>query len=298
MDLPEPSVSPPLVTPFAEDGSVDADALAELVEHCLDAGVDALVPCGTTGEFASISAGEWRTVVETTVEAADGRVPVIPGVAHTSTLGVEERLEWAANAGADAGLVPMPYFHTANDPAGNVTFFRTVADDSPLPLYLYDIPSCTGAKLKAETVLSLADHENVVGLKDSSGEFSDFLDLVRRVPEEFTLLQGFDDQLVPSIGYGADGGINALSQAIPEVYVAARDALAAGDHAEARRLHEAAIGPLFAHCYDHGFAPVTKAAVAARGWIPRDDARPPLVDLDDEAAQEVALAVERALEAV
>lgn len=298
MVLPHPSVSPPLVTPFAADGDVDTGALYDLARNCLDAGLDGLVPCGTTGEFASLTDTEWRTVVETTVEAAGGRVPVVAGVADTTVPGALERLAWADAAGVDAGLLPMPYYHPANEPAGTVRFLRTVADGSPLPLYLYDIPSCTGAKLDVETTLSLTDHDRVVGCKDSSGEFSTFLDLGRRRPDGFTLLQGFDDQLVPSMAFGADGGINALSQAIPEVYAAAREAVAAGDHDEARRLHEEAIEPLFGLCYDHGFAPVTKSAVAARGWIPSDAVRPPLVGLGDGAREDVATAVERALETV
>lgn len=298
MVLPSPSVSPPLVTPFAADGDVDVDALYDLARNCLDAGLDGLVPCGTTGEFASLTDSEWRTVVETTVEAADGRAPVVAGVADTTVTGALDRLGWADTAGADAGLLPMPYYHPANDPAGTEGFLRAVADDSPLPIYLYDIPSCTGTKLAAATTLALADHDRIVGCKDSSGEFSAFLDLGRRRPDGFSLLQGFDDQLVPSMAFGADGGINALSQAIPEAYVAARDAVAARDHDEARCLHEEAIEPLFGLCYDHGFAPVTKSAVADRGWIPGDAVRPPLVALDEDAREEVAAAVQEALDAI
>lgn len=298
MVFTDTAVSPPLVTPFDADGDVDADALASLVEHCVDAGLGGLVPCGTTGEFASLTDDEWATVVETTVDAAGGEVPVVAGVAHTSVPGARDRVARAADLGADAGLLPMPYFHPANDDAGTETFLREVADDSPLSLVLYNIPSCTGAELPADVVAALADHESVVGLKDSGGDFGYFLDLRRRLGDDFVLLQGFDDLLVPGMVLGGDGGINALAQAIPEAYVAARDAVAAGDLEEARRLHDEAIAPLFAVCYDHGFAPVTKTAVAARGWIPRDGLRPPLVGLDDEAVAEVEAAVDRALSAV
>lgn len=297
MVLPSISVSPPLVTPFDAAGDVDADALATVVDNCVDAGLDGLVPCGTTGEFASLTDDEWERVVETTVDVG-GDVPVVAGVADTSVSGVLDRLDRASRAGADAGLVTPPYFHTANDPAGTEAFLRAVADDAALPLFLYDIPACTGAKLDVDTALALAGHDSVVGIKDSSGEFSAFLDLVRRAPESSAVLQGFDDQFVPSVAFGADGAINALSGAIPEVYVAARDALAAGDHEEARRLHEDAVAPLFAHCYDHGFAPVTKVAVAARGWIPSAEVRPPLVALEEAARADVAEAVDRALAAI
>ncbi|MFB6127761.1 MAG: dihydrodipicolinate synthase family protein [Halolamina sp.] len=291
------AVAPPLVTPFTADGEVAVAALETLVERCLDAGLDGVVPCGTTGEFASLSDSERAIVVETAADAA-GDATVVAGVADTSVAGVTRRLERAEEAGADAGLVPPPYFHGPNDPAGVEAFLRSVADDSPLALYLYDIPSCTGTALDAETVLSLADHDAVAGLKDSSGDFSGLLELLRRTPAEFDVVQGVDDQFVPAVERGADGAINALSQAIPEVYVAVRDAVAAGDEETAHRLQASAIAPLFAHCYDHGFAPVTKAAVAARGWLPGDDVRPPLVGLDEDARAAVAEAVDAALETV
>jgi 4-hydroxy-tetrahydrodipicolinate synthase len=289
-------VYPPLVTPFA-DGGVDADALESLVSTLDDRGVDGFVPCGTTGEFASLGPEEYQAVLETTVDAADGS-RVVAGVADTSVGGVRSRLETAAAAGSDAALLTLPYFHTANDRSGNLEFLRAVADDSPLPLYLYNIPPYVGTRIEPETVAAAAQLEAVRGLKDSSGDFGYFQALARRTPADFELLQGFDSLLVPSLSFGATGGINALANAIPEVFARTTAAVARGDHGRARTLSDEAIAPLFEQCAEHGFAPATKAAAAARGFVPSADVRPPLVALDADARADVEAAVDRALEYV
>jgi 4-hydroxy-tetrahydrodipicolinate synthase len=282
-------VSCPLVTPFA-DGGVDADALAGLVERVVDAGVTALVPAGTTGEFASLTDEEYRVLLRTTTEAAPADVPVVAGTAATSVPGALDRVETAAAAGADAALVTLPYFHTANDPAGNERFLRAVAEASALPLYLYNIPSCTGAVLSPETAAAVAEHDAVHGVKDSGGDFNYFSELLRLVPDGIRCLQGFDSLLVPGTLAGGHGGICALTNVVPEAHVAAVDAVRAGEFERARRIHREAIAPLFQRCVEHGFAPGTKAALAARGWLPEGSTgvRAPLVDLDDGAAAEVA----------
>jgi 4-hydroxy-tetrahydrodipicolinate synthase len=281
----------PLVTPF-EDGEVNHDALAGLVDHVLGGGVDGLVPCGTSGEFASLDDAEYRDVVETTVEAADG-APVMAGAGETSVPETLARIETAADVGADATLITLPYFHGANDPAGDTAFLQRVADEAALPIYLYNIPTCVGRPIDTETVLALADHERVLGMKDSSGDFNYFSELLRRTPEAFQLFQGFDSHLVPGLVFGADGGINALSNVIPEAFATATESVGSGDTASARRIHEERIAPLFQECLDYGFAPATKTALRARGVLDDDAVRPPLVALDDDTRSDFASLVER-----
>lgn len=280
----------PLVTPF-EDGDADHEALGTLVEHVLEGGVTGLVPCGTTGEFASLDAAEYRAVLETTVERADG-APVMAGTAGTSVAGTLERIETAADAGADAALITLPYFHGSNDPAGDEAFVRSVADDAALPLYLYNIPSCVGRSIGADSVVELAGHDRILGVKDSSGDFNYFSELLRRTPEEFQLFEGFDSHLVPGLLFGSDGGVNALSNVIPEAFAAATHAAENGDPAEARRIHEEHVAPLFQQCVAHGFAPATKAGLRARGVLDTDEVRPPLVELGDDARDEIASLVD------
>ena len=284
-------VHTPLVTPFDGD-EVDREALGDLVDPVTAGGVDGLVPCGTTGEFASLSDAEYRAVVETTVERS-GDAPVMAGAADTRVGGVAEKIRTAADAGADAALVPLPYFHTANDPAGNAAFVEGVADAADLPVYLYNIPSCTGQEIQPAVVESAARHENVLGLKDTGGDFGYFLDLVRRTPAEFQLLQGFDAYLVPGMATGGTGGINAMSNVVPEAFAAAVDAVRSGDLETAVQIQLDDILPLFQLSAEHGFAPVTKAGVAARGVLPSAAVRPPLVELDDDVRADVERLVEQ-----
>ncbi|WP_144923944.1 dihydrodipicolinate synthase family protein [Halorubrum salsamenti] len=292
------AVSSPIVTPFDADGGVDTDALANHVETLVDAGLDGIVPCGTTGEFASLTDEERRTAIETVVEAADGRVSVVAGAADTTVSGVRDRLRFAADAGADAGLITLPYYQTSTGPDGQRAFFEQVADDAALPIYLYDIPAAVGEAIDPEVAADLAAHESIVGLKDTSGDVSGIDAALSRTPDSFTVFQGVDALLYPSVSLGVDGGINALSQVIPEVFVAFREAIRAGDDGRALALHREAIAPLFAGCAEYGFAPAAKVAAAHRGFIPNPRVRPPLTLPDAAGREAIADDVDAALDAV
>lgn len=298
----------PLVTPFADgggsgsDGSgdagdgdgengIDTASLASLVDALVERGLDGLVPCGTTGEFASLSDSEYRIVVETTVDAADGRAPVMAGAAATRVRETLARLDVAAEAGADAGLVTLPYFHGANAPDGDERFLRAVAAETPIPIYLYNIPMCVGRGLSPGTVGALADHEAIIGMKDTSGDFEYFLRVDRHTPDDFVLLQGYDSFFTSSLAAGAPGGINALTNAIPESFVAAVEAHEAGDHERAMAIQATEITPLFDLCLDYGFAPAAKVAAAARGFVSETAVRPPLVELGTDARADVEAVV-------
>ena len=298
LDLPHAAVSPPIVTPFDAGGDVDADALASHVDALVEAGIDGVVPCGTTGEFASLDDAERRTAIETVVDAADGRAPVIAGVADTAVSRVRDHLSTAAAAGADAGLVTLPYYHGSTDPAGQRAFVEAVAEDPPLPLLLYDIPDTVGEPIDLDVLADAARRESVIGMKDTTGDLTGLEAKLRATPDSFAVFQGVDAQLYPSASLGVDGGIHALSQAIPEVFVALADAIRDGDDDRALALHRRAVAPLFARCADHGFAPATKVAAAHRGFIPDPRVRPPLT-LPDEAARDAIRAdVDAALDVV
>ncbi len=284
----------PLVTPFDADESVNHEALADIIKHVCGGGIKGLVPCGTTGEFASLTADEYRSVLETTVETATG-APVMAGTASPSVSETLNRIETAADIGVDAALVVLPYFHTANDPAGNATFLRRIADETALPLYLYNIPGCTGQEIAPSIVADIAKHDQIRGLKDSSGDFNYFIEVLRQTPPDFECYQGFDSYLVPGMVQGGTGGINALSNVIPEVFTAAAAAVASGDIAKARRIQTEGIAPLFQQYIEHGFAPATKAALAERGVMDSATVRPPLIELDDDSRDTIGSAVEDAL---
>jgi 4-hydroxy-tetrahydrodipicolinate synthase len=148
-----------------------------------------------------------------------------------------------------------------------------------------------------DLVAAVADHPDVVGMKDSSGDLTRLLEVVHRTDDSFHLFQGFDGQLVPAVWMGATGGINALANVVPETVSAAVDAAAGGDPARAREIQLTHIGPLFAACVDHGFAPATKAALVARGVLDDDTVRPPLVELESDAVGPIHDAVERTVDA-
>jgi 4-hydroxy-tetrahydrodipicolinate synthase len=298
LDLQHAAVSPPIVTPFDADGDVDADALASHVDALVEAGLDGMVPCGTTGEFASLADAERQAVVETVVDAADGRVPVIAGAADTTVSGVLDRLRAAEAAGADAGLVTLPYYHGSTAPAGQRAFLDAVADETPLPVFLYDIPSTVGEAIDPDVLAAVAEREAVVGLKDTSGDVSAVDAAVDRTPDEFAVFQGVDALLYPSASLGVDGGIHALSQAVPEVFVALGEAIREGDDERALALHRRAVVPLFGRCEDHGFAPVAKVAAAHRGFVPDPRVRPPLTLPDEDAREAIRADVEAALDVV
>jgi len=270
----------PTVTPFS-NGSVDAEAVADLGEFVLENGADGLIPCGTTGEFASLTNDEYETVVSASVDAADG-APVLPGAADSSVAGTLERIDIAADCGADAVLIVLPYFHGANDPSGNERFLRAVLEETSLPIILYNIPSCVGQSIDADLVEAVADHPDLAGMKDTTGDLTHFLEIIRRTGDDFHLFQGWDSQLVPAVSMGATGGINAVSNYFPGLMNESIEAAAENDIERGRDLQLNHIAPLFNTSLEYGFAPTTKAALVERGVIDDDAVRPPLVELDDE----------------
>ncbi|MXV63050.1 4-hydroxy-tetrahydrodipicolinate synthase [Natronorubrum sp. JWXQ-INN-674] len=295
MDLPEAlsGITTPLVTPF-EDGSsqIDEDAFTDLIDHLLEAGIDGVFPCGTTGEFASLSREEHSRVVELAVEHVDGEVPVLAGAAATSVHDAVAHAETAAELGADAAVLTPPYFHTANAPEGNQRFLKQVADRSPLPILLYNIPVCTGQRIEPETLAAVATHENVIGIKDSSGDLEYFLSVLRNTPDEFLMLQGYDALLVPALRMGADGGVNALSNVAPEEYAELYETA----HTERGEELQDAIAPLFDACGSYGFGPATKTALEYRGVIPSDAVRPPLVEVPEDGRAAIGESVDGLVE--
>lgn len=280
-------VTSPVVTPF--DGeSIDWHAYEKLLSHVVDGGVDAVFPCGTTGEFASLTADERRQVVKRTVESTPDDVAVLAGGTGTN---VDESIDWIATLaelGVDAVVSTAPYFYTSNDPHGVQQFFDAIAERTVLPVVLYNIPACVGESISVGTVEALSAHDSIVGLKDSSGDLAYGLRTDSRVADDFLLLQGYDPLLLPAVRTGFDGGVNALSNVTPSAYVELLDDPASE---RALELHREVIEPLFDLCKQEGFAPATKAALAERGVLPSNEVRPPLVSVETDAVQK---AVDRA----
>lgn len=292
--------TPPLVTPFrsgADDESVpavDHDALASVVEHVREGGVDGLFPCGTTGEFASMTADDQRAAIETVVEHS-GDLPVLAGVSATAVDDAVARAEAAAEVGADAVVCTPPYFHGANRPSGTLAFFEAIAEHSPLPLLLYNFPANVGSKLEVETIAAISERPDVVGMKDTTGDLAYALSVARETADDFHVLQGYDTLLLPSLRMGLPGGINGLANVVPEAF----DAMTSAPESEHARRASDAIGDLFELSFDVGFAAAVKTALDYRGVIDGDEVRPPLEPIEDpERRDAIADAVDAALDAL
>ncbi len=277
----------PLVTPFDADGDLDVDGLKSLVWHVATTGVDGIVPCGTTGEFETLSPGEYRTVVRTTTETVPEDCRVIVGTAATDVATVHERMAFAAEQGADSTLVVPSYYGGQASGAGNEAYFESVLADVPLPVYLYNIPGAVGQELSVDTVAALAQSDAVAGLKDSSGDLPYVTAVLNQTPEDFTVYQGHDGLFVPSLVLGGDGGVSALSHLLYSELERAGTAVANGDVAEARAVQRKILSPLSEACAEFGFAPTVKALLADRGIIDHATVRPPRDSLSPDAVASV-----------
>lgn len=229
----------PLVTPFTKDGDVDHDRLRELVDWLERSGVDFLVPCGSTSEAALLTAMERRAIFETVCTAAS--VPVLAGTGHPGFRETRETTAAAADAGVDAALVVTPFYYDHGQ-EGLATYYRTLADESSLPIYLYSVPKFTDVTLEPDTVETLADHPNVVGMKDSSGALEAFLRTANRVEDEsFDLLVGSGSMLAQALDAGAAGGILALANLAPAATAEIVESHRNGDTSRAREQNEALV---------------------------------------------------------
>lgn len=224
-----------LVTPM-RSGRVDDAALTALVEKQIEAGIDALVPCGTTGESATLDEGEHAHVIATVVKAARGRVPVIAGAGSSSTAHAIALSQAARQAGADALLHITPYYNRPTQ-EGLFQHFRALAQAVPLPTVLYNVPGRTGCDLLPETVARLCDFDAIVALKEATGSVQRAQQLVAKLGERMTILCGEDAINYPLYCVGARGCISVVSNVAPRLVAETWDAFAAGDQARARALH-------------------------------------------------------------
>jgi 4-hydroxy-tetrahydrodipicolinate synthase len=225
-----------LVTPMGEDGRVDDEALTRLVEAQLEAGVHGLVPCGTTGEAATLSHAEHIHVVEVVTRVANGRVPILAGAGSNSTREAIELARACKELGVSATLQVVPYYNKPPQD-GLVRHFEAIADAVALPLVLYNVPGRTVTDMLPETVAQLARHENIVGIKDATGDMHVAARLRELCGEDFALMSGDDFTLLPFLATGGDGVISVVSNPAPKLLVSLYEAFAAGKLDEARALH-------------------------------------------------------------
>jgi dihydrodipicolinate synthase/N-acetylneuraminate lyase len=275
-------IGPPLATPFTEDGELDEDALCELVSWVESRGVDFLVPCGSNSEVELMTAEERARVIE--LVAREASVPVLAGTGHPGYEATRRATADAARAGADAALVITPFYYDHDDET-LAAYYRDLADEADVPIYLYSVPPYTGVTLSPDVVGELATHPNIAGMKDSSGDVEAFVRERRRTADaDFDLLVGAGGVLAQALDAGADGGVLALANVAPEAAVEVYETHRAGDHAAARERNADLIDLNRAVTGDHGI-PGLKAAMRARGapaGHPRRPFRPASADVRDE----------------
>jgi 4-hydroxy-tetrahydrodipicolinate synthase len=276
-----------LITPL-RDGKVDVAAFTRLLERQIAAGVHGVVPMGTTGESASLTADEHKQVVELCVSVAAGRVRVIAGAGSSATDKAIELVRFAKTVGADGALVVTPYYNRPSQ-AGLAAHFEAIAEAVQLPVLLYNVPGRTGVDMNNETVAKLAAHPNIVGIKDATGDLSRVSWMRTHIDGQFDLISGDDPSY---LGYHAQGGVGVISvtsNVAPEGMVAMHEAAQAGDYATARTWQDRLIGLHKGLFLDNSPAPA-KYALSKLGLC-TEEIRLPLAPTSDA----VKPAIDRAM---
>jgi 4-hydroxy-tetrahydrodipicolinate synthase len=270
-----------LVTPFTGDGTVDEKRLRELIEYQIAGGVRVLVPCGTTGESVTMSDDENRFVIRTTVELSRGRAKVIAGTGSNSTSVTIERSKAARELGVDGVLTVAPYYNKPTQ-EGLYAHFRAIAEAvNGLPVVIYNVPGRTSSNISADTTLRLArDCDNIVAVKEASGNLSQIMEILRSRPEGFRVISGDDALTLPMIALGADGLISVASNEAPKLMSELNDQALAGHWDEARALHYRLLPLMEANFIESSPGPV-KAAMALMGLL-EENLRLPLVPVQEK----------------
>ena len=254
-----------LVTPFRTDGSLDETALRSLVKRQIDAGINFLVPCGTTGESPTLTHAEHLRVVEITLEIAKGKVPVLAGAGGYNTAEVISLAKELQKLGADGILSVTPYYNKPTQ-EGLFQHFKAIASAVNLPIILYSVQGRTGVNIEPSTVLRLSQIPNIVGIKEASGNISQMGAILNLVPKDFLVLSGDDSLTLPLISLGGRGLISVASNEIPAEMTRLVQSALSGDFAEARRLHFHYLSLMDINFVESNPIPV-KAALAEMGLL-------------------------------
>lgn len=225
-----------LITPF-KDGEVDFTAMGNLIDRQIDSGIDALVVCGTTGESCTLSDSEHHAVLEFALAKSDGRVPMIAGTGSNDTAHAVNMSKFASGLGYDGLLVVTPYYNKATE-KGLIKSFTAIADAADCPIILYNVPTRTCCNITLPVYRELSKHENIVAVKEASGNISQIAELICECGDRFDIYSGNDDQTLPMLALGGSGVISVVSNIIPREMAELCTKWFDGDTEECRRLHE------------------------------------------------------------
>ena len=280
-----------LVTPFAQDGSIDEPALRAHVDWQITSGISLLIPCGTTGEASTLTTQEWLRVIEITVEAAAGRVPVYAGCTHNSTAQlVLNARKLSAISGLTGILSANPYYSKPGQ-EGQFQHFRALAEATPLPILLYNIPGRTADNLLPETVLRLAELAGIAGIKESSGNLAQITELLTQAPRSFKVFVGDDALALPILAVGGCGLISVASNAIPGPMTQMIAAALRSDWLTARSLNALYFPLMQANFLEPSPSPI-KAVLSILGRC-SDTVRLPMVPVSDATRSKLQIILDR-----
>ena len=281
-----------LVTPFTTSGDVDEAALRRMVRRQIDEKIDVLVPCGTTGESATMRADEQRRVIQITLEESKGMVPVLAGTGSNDTRVAVESSKVAAALGVQGVLCVGPYYNKPTS-EGFFRHFATIADAVAVPVVVYNVPGRTGSNIDTRTLLRLAAHPNITAVKEASGNFTQIMDLLRDRPSGFEVLSGDDATTLAMMALGGEGVISVCANQVPRPMHDLAAACARGDFAEGRRIHNRLLRLMNLNFVESNPIPV-KASMALLGLCEEVFRLPlcPPLDSTREALREALLELE------
>ncbi len=271
-----------LITPMTPDGAIDYAAMERLVQRQLEANIDALIVCATTGEAPTLKDEEHIEIIRFVANLAKGKTPIIAGTGSNYTDHAVEMSIMARDAGADGLLCVSPYYNKCTQ-RGLIESYTKIADATELPMIVYNVPGRTGVNIKPATYEALADHPRIVGIKEANGDISSVVDTMARCGHKIDMYSGNDDQIVPILSMGGIGCISVLSNVLPAETKKISDSWFRGDVAEAARL-QMYYKPLVDALFSEVNPIPAKAAMAALGYC-SDYARLPLTPMEDATRQ-------------
>lgn len=275
---------PALITPFTKDDRVDREGLRKNIEFVEAGGVSGIVPCGTTGESATLSAAEHEEVIDIAVDCAN--VPVLAGTGSNNTGEALQFTKHAADAGVDGALLISPYYNKPN-PAGLIAHFKKIAEAVDIPIVLYNVPSRTGQDMPVEVITELAKVENIVGIKEASGSLAKASQILENtVDEDFIVLSGDDGLTLPIMSVGGSGVISVAANIVPDKMSGMVNAALKGDYETARKFHYEIAALIRALFLETNPIPVKKAAELA--GLASGEVRLPLAPLADSNSEKLA----------
>jgi 4-hydroxy-tetrahydrodipicolinate synthase len=273
-----------LITPFTRSGELDEAAVRRLGRRQIDAGIHFLAPCGTTGENPTLSPAERLRIVEILADEAGGKVPILAGAGGYNTKEVVELARDLTRAGANGFLSVTPYYNKPTQD-GLYQHYRAIAESTPLPIVVYNVPARTGVNVEVATLVRLAEIPNIIGVKEASGNMQQMCEVCRAVPAEFLVLCGDDAMALPLMAVGGRGVISVLSNEVPAEVARMVEAAERNDFAAARSVHHRMMPLMLANFVESNPGPV-KAAMAAMGLV-EEVYRLPLVAPKPEAKAKI-----------